>query len=264
MGGAGRRHFGLSLLKFRLLPAALFASLALNLFLVGVISGGWRDLRGRPGPVTPPVAAASDFPSGPEAPVRLAPPPGGEAAQPSVRAPAPAPGRSPPVPASHAAAFHDPDGPADFPPGPPPGEGSPRGPGGNPLVRAARDLPGPERQAFLALLGRESEAVRADLRQARRERASAWRDLAGGVLTEEEAARRLEASRRRELSARGRVEDAVAEWAVRQSPDVRARIGQALAEDAQPGRRRNVRPPGMAPGGPGSPPPDGRGPEAGN
>lgn len=127
-------------MNFRLLPTLVFASLALNLFLVGVIAGGWRNLLDHTGaPPTaqvpsseaipdPPVPATASRPVGPPLP----------AATP-VRAAAQAPDRvpatRPPLPAAP----------------PPPGEGPfpveapPREPGGNPLMRAARDLPGPER-----------------------------------------------------------------------------------------------------------------------
>jgi len=124
----------------------------------------------------------------------------------------------------------------------PPGVGLPRPPGGNPLIIVTRDLPESEGLALRALLRVESEAVRADLIQARRERAAAWRALARGEVNEAEAARRLDVARRRELAARSRVEAAVAEWALRQSPEVRARVGEALARDAQPRGRYPVRP----------------------
>ncbi|MFM8375413.1 MAG: hypothetical protein ACKN9P_05060 [Phenylobacterium sp.] len=129
-------------------------------------------------------------------------------------------------------------------------------------MRAARDLPDPERAALMSLLRAESEAVRTELRQARRERASAWRALASGEMGEGEAARRLDMARRRELAARSRVENAVADRAVRQSPEIRARVGRALAEDALPDRRRPVRPPAGGPGWP--PPPAGPGPGGGS
>ncbi|MCA6316223.1 MAG: hypothetical protein IM643_08225, partial [Phenylobacterium sp.] len=125
---------------------------------------------------------------------------------------------------------------------PPPGVGPPRPLGGNPLIIVTRDLPESEGAALRALLRVEGEAVRADLIQARRERAAAWRALARGEVNEAEAARRLDMARRRELAARSRVENAVAEWALRQSPEVRARIGEALARDAQPRGRYPVRP----------------------
>ena len=35
-------------MRISLLPTALFLSLALNLFLVGVIAGTWREMRGPP------------------------------------------------------------------------------------------------------------------------------------------------------------------------------------------------------------------------
>lgn len=246
-------------MNFRLLPTLVFASLALNLFLVGVIAGGWRNLLDHTGaPPTaqvpsseaipdPPVPATASRPVGPPLP----------AATP-VRAAAQAPDR---VPATR------PPLPAAPPPQPPPGEGPfpveapPREPGGNPLMRAARDLPGPERVALMTLLRSESQAVRAELHQARRERASAWRALARGEVDEDEVARRLDMARRRELAARGRVENAVADWAVRQSPDIRSRVGRALAEDAQPALRRPVRPPAGGPGWRGGPPPAGPGRE---
>lgn len=122
-------------------------------------------------------------------------------------------------------------------------------------MMASRDLPEREGRDLQALLRTESEAVRADLVQARRERAEAWRALARGEVSEAEASRRLDVARRRELAARSRVENAVADWASRQSPEVRARIGEALAEDAQPRGRRPVRPflpgEGRPPGPPG-------------
>ena len=109
-------------------------------------------------------------------------------------------------------------------------------------MMVARDLPEREGMALRALLRVESEAVRAVLIQARRERAAAWRALARGEVNEAEAYRRLEMARRHEAAARGRVESAVAEWALRQSPEVRAQIGEALARDAQPRGRHPVRP----------------------
>jgi len=244
-------------LKFRLLPTLLFVSLALNLFLVGVVAGGWRDLLGRSGApaaagVPPPVSVAGSPVPAP-AP---ATPGSGRASATEVRAVVPGPGRAAPA---------APDQPRPLPPQgpplPPAGEGPPRGPGVSPLVRVARDLPGPERAALMSLLRSESQAVRAELHQARRDRASAWRALARGELGEDEAARRLDIARRRELSARSRVENAVADWALRQSPEIRVRVGQALAEDAQPVLRRPVRPPGSAPGWPGERPPSGPGRE---
>lgn len=254
-------------MKFRLLPTLVFVSLAMNLFLVGLIAGGWRDILGRNGPPAPAPPAA-------EAPVQAAPVPGAPAtadpdpAAPPARLASPGPDRAvegvrqAPRPPSPPPALAPP------PETPPPGEGPPREPGGNPLMRAARDLPDPERGALMSLLRSESEAVRGELRQARRERAMAWRALSRGEVGQDEAARRLDMARRRELAARGRVENAVADWAVRQSPDIRARVGQALAEDAPPPRRRPVRPPGggpgWGPGGPGGPPPAGPGREDGS
>lgn len=247
-------------MKFRLLPAGLFASLALNLFLVGVVAGGWRDLLGQAGPgaVTPPPAAVEASAPPEENPGLTAEIPG-----PPANSVPPAAGR--PIPRTDAPVRAVRNAPIPPPPAdalPPTGD-APRGPWGNPLMRAAHDLPPPQRLALIALLRSESEAVRSDLQQARRERAMAWRALARGDIGEEEAARRLDIARRRELAARGRVEGAVADWAVRQSPEIRLRVGQALAEDVQPGRRRPVRRPGEGPEGrPGWPPPPGApGPE---
>ncbi|MFM1960793.1 MAG: hypothetical protein RL588_2310 [Pseudomonadota bacterium] len=246
-------------MKFRFLPTALFVSLAFNLFLVGVLAGGWREIRSLPAP--PPIPAPPQDPAapsaGPEGGAEISAPPlavprptvAREAAPVAARAPEP---RSvttgPPAPRAPDPA------PPEFGP-PPPGPERSRGPGDSPLMRAARDLPDPERLALQTLLRAESEAVRADLQQARRERAAAWRALARGEIGEAEAGRRLDQSRRRELAARSRVENAVADWASRQSPEVRIRLGEALAEDAQPPRRRPVRPPGW----PGPPPGSGPG-----
>lgn len=253
-------------MKFRFLPTALFVSLALNLFLVGVLAGGWREMRARPDPQpvqAPPVDPAAppqeiepgpepDAPTPPGAPRPLPPREAGPAA---VQVPEPRSARS------GLSALNPPEtSPPEFAPPPPgkplpPGSDRLRGPGDSPLMRAARDLPDSERVALQALLRAESEAVRADLQQARRERAAAWRALARGEIGEAEASRRLDQSRRRELAARSRVENAVADWASRQSPEVRARLGEALAEYAQPPRRRPVRPPGW----PGPPPGSGPG-----
>ena len=237
----------------------------MNLFLVGVLDGGWREMRARPDPQptqTPPLDPAAppreiepgpepDAPTPPGAPRPLPPREAGLAA---VQVPEPRPARSGPSP------LNPPEpSPPEFAPLPP-GPDRLRGPGDSPLMRAARDLPDSERVALQALLRTESEAIRADLQQARRERAAAWRALARGEIGEAEASRRLDQSRRRELAARSRVENAVADWASRQSPGVRARLGEALAEDAQPPRRRPVRPPGW----PGPPPGSGPGREEGS
>jgi uncharacterized membrane protein len=237
----------------------------MNLFLVGVLAGGWREMRARPdpqptqAPPLDPAAPPQEIEPGPE-PDASAPPgaprplPPREAGPAAVQVPEPRPARSGP------SALNPPEpSPPEFAPPPsgrplPPGPDRLRGPGDSPLMRAARDLPDSERVALQALLRTESEAIRADLQQARRERAAAWRALARGEIGEAEASRRLDQSRRRELAARSRVENAVADWASRQSPEVRARLGEALAEDAQPPRRRPVRPPGW-PG-----PPQGSGP----
>lgn len=240
-------------MKLPVLPTALFLSLALNLFLVGVMAGSWREMRGvvppamAPGPPLQVSAEPASTPSAPEAGDPPEPPPPAE-----PRRPSPAPAAQPVVAVR---AKPSPPGPAipaagplaagqgGFPDGrPQQGPGGPRPPGVSPLMLASRDLPEREGMALRALLRAESDAVRADLFQARRDRAEAWRALARGEVSEAEANRRLDMSRRRELAARSRVENAVAEWALRQSPEVRARIGEALAEEAQPRGRRPVRP----------------------
>ncbi len=260
MGGScGRGRSGRRILKVPVLPTALFVSCALNLFLVGVIAGGWREMRARPGPPPPPPGVLEPAPgrddldpaveeSGPSLP-RPAP-----SSPPRSQGPVSGPGRpaGPVLPVRETSRWQapppgfaasgpdpsraDPPSPGDRPSRPPPG--------GSPLMRAARDLPERERVALQALLRAESEAVRVDLQQSRRERAATWRALARGEVSEAEAARRLDTARRQELAARSRVEDAVADWALRQSPEVRSRLGEALAEDALPDRRRPVRPPG--------------------
>jgi uncharacterized membrane protein len=130
-------------------------------------------------------------------------------------------------------------------PSPPRGPGAGgRSPVASPLMRASRDLPEPQRQEFRALLLAQSEAVRPDLHGARRERVGAWDALARGEASAEETSRRLEAARLRELAARSQIEEAVTAWAARQSPEVRAQVAAALAQDAMPGGSRPLRPQG--------------------
>lgn len=249
-------------MKFPALPTAFFLSLALNLFLVGVIAGSWREIRGQaeratlaavaPGPSAPPEPPGSDLQEPAEAPPR--------AAEPRPANPVPAGGmiaRKPPPPPAVLGPADEvvAPGPERSPGGPfPHAGGAPQRFFGNPLVLASRDLPPREARALQILLRAESEAVRADLSLARRERAETWRALARGEVGEAEANRRLEIAHRRELAARSRVENAVADWALRQSPEVRARVGEALAQGAQPQWKRPVRPfppgEGQAPGAP--------------
>ncbi len=243
----------------RALVVALFVSAALNLFLVGLIAGGWRQLHADP---VPDVEAASVDPQGLEPQI----PPAGlsgletlpaEASPPPPPAPAvrrdelrPGPPRqgrevaSPPPPPPP---FRDPS-----PPRAPGASG--RSPVASPLMRASRDLPEPERQEFRALLTAQSEAVRPDLHGARRERVGAWDALARGEASADETSRRLEAARLRELAARSQIEEAVTAWAARQSPEVRAQVAAALAQDAMPGGGRPLRPQGPPPRPGGGPP----------
>ena len=244
-------------MKIPFLPTALFLSLALNLFLVGVIAGTWREMRGPSSAATAPVAAGTEgstfpvLPGTPDPPAREEPdppvmPPAASGPRPpapsqplaEVTAPAPRPAETVSRPPERRILAHE-DFRA-FPP--PPTVGPPRPPAGSPLMIVIRDLPEGEGMALRALLRLESEAVREDLVRARRERAAAWRALARGEVSEAEAARRLDMAYRRELAARSRVESAVAEWALRQSPEVRARVGEALARDALPRGRQPVRP----------------------
>ena len=242
----------------RALVVALFVSAALNLFLVGLIAGGWRLLRADPapgieaafvgsqglqprilpagpsGPATLPAEAAPPRPSVPAVrrdELRSAPPPRGQ----EVASPSPPPFRDPSPPRA-------------------PGPGG-RPPVASPLMRASRDLPEPQRQEFRALRMAQSEAVRPDLHGARRERVRAWDALARGEASADETSRRLEAARLRELAARSQIEEAVTAWAARQSPEVRAQVAAALAQDAMPGGGRPLRPQGLPlrPGG--GPPP---------
>lgn len=250
----------------RALTSGLFLSIALNLFLVGLLAGGWREFRDRSGdaaipalPETvPPPAALEPLPAAPApvpepAPGALPPPPQGGGSGIAVRsASLPRQGDLEPPPLQ-----------ADSPDGPPPvraaapagalperlpsrppesGPGPFRPPMGNSLILVSRDLPPRQRREFQALLRTESEAVRMDLQLARQARADAWRRLSRGELTSEEARRILEQARRRELAARVRVETAVAEWAQRQPPAVRTRIGDALAGEGASGQWRPVRP----------------------
>lgn len=240
-------------MKIPVLPTAVFLSLALNLFLIGVIAGTWREMRGSPasGPVpghaTPPASLSPDPGLSAPADRDLADaPPAPSGALGPASTPSPPPVDTPdPRPAGTATrapevAAPGPDGARGVPP--PSSIGPLRPPAGNPLMMATRELPEREGMALRALLRVESEAVRAVLIQARRERAAAWRALARGEVNEAEASRRLDMARRHESAARGQVESAVAEWALRQSPEVRARIGEALARDAQPRGRYPVRP----------------------
>ena len=249
----------------RALTIGLFLSIALNLFLVGLLAGGWREYRDRSGAAAvpaipeavPPPAALEPVPAAPApvpaaAPGPLPPPPQGGSGIAARSAPLPRQGESEPPPAQAGS----PDGPPPvraatpagaFPERPPfrPPESGPgpyRPPMGNSLILASRDLPPRQRREFQALLRAESEAVRMDLQLARQARADAWRGLSRGELTSEEARRILEQARRRELAARVRVETAVAEWAQRQPPAVRTRIGDALAGEGASGPRRPVRP----------------------
>ena len=242
----------------RALVVALFVSAALNLFLVGLIAGGWRQLHADP---APDVEAASVDAQGPEPRV---PPPGppGSGALPAQALPPPPPAPSvrrderkpgPPPQGQEVASLPLP--PLEDPPPPQaPGPGG-RPPVASPLMRASRDLPEPQRQEFRALLRAQSEAVRPDLHAARRERVRAWDALARGEASADETSRRLEAARLRELAARGQIEEAVTAWAARQSPDVRAQVAEALAQDAMPGGSRPLRPQGPPPRPGGGPPP---------
>ncbi len=250
----------------RALTIGLFLSIALNLFLVGLLAGGWREYRDRSGAAAvpaipeavPPPAALEPVPATPApvpsaAPVVVPPPPQAGGSGMAVRSvplprqgdpgPPPVQADSPDMPplakaAAPAGAF------PERPPFRPPesGPGPYRPPMGNSLILASRDLPPRQRREFQALLRAESEAVRMDLQLARQARADAWRGLSRGDLTSEEARRILEQARRRELAARVRVEMAVAEWAQRQPPAVRTRIGDALAGEGASGPRRPVRP----------------------
>lgn len=241
----------------RALVVALFVSAALNLFLVGLIAGGWRQLHADP---VPDVEAASVDPQGLEPRIPPAGPSGpetfpAEAAPPLPSVPAvrgdelrpepPPQGREiaspPPQP------FRDPSPPQALGPG-----GRP--PVASPLMRASRDLPEPQRQEFRALLLAQSEAVRPDLHGARRERVRAWDALARGEASADETSRRLEAARLRELAARSQIEEAVTAWAALQSPEVRAQVAEALAQDAMPGGGRPLRPQGAPPRPGGGPP----------
>jgi uncharacterized membrane protein len=245
-------------LNRRALVAALFVSVALNLFLVGLFAGGWRRLHLGPAPgvevasldsqdLEPPFPPPG--PSGSETlPAEAAPPPStASAVRRDERRPDPSPqGRavaSPPPP------------PLGDPPSPQvPGPGG-RPPVASPLMRASRDLPEPQRQEFQALLRAQSEAVRPDLHAARRERVRAWDAMARGEASADATSRRLEGARLRELAARSQIEEAVTAWAARQSPEVRAQVAEALAQDAMPGGGRPPRPQGPPPRHRGGPPP---------
>jgi uncharacterized membrane protein len=122
-------------------------------------------------------------------------------------------------------------------------------------MRASRDLPEPQRQEFRALLVAQSEAVRPDLHAARRERVRAWDALARGEASADETSRTLEAARLRELAARSQIEEAVTAWAARQSPEIRAQVAEALAQDARPGGGRPPRLQGPPPRPGDGPPP---------
>ena len=237
----------------RALTIGLFLSIALNLFLVGLLAGGWREFRDRAGDVVlpaplatvPPGAALEPVPPPAAAPGAVSPPPQGAGSAIAVRsAPLPprqvdSPVEAPPTretppagPSSELAPFRPPES----------GPGPSRPPMGNSLILASRDLPPLQRREFQALLRTESEAVRMDLQLSRQARADAWRRLSRGELSPEEARRIFEQARRRELAARVRVETAVAEWARRQPPAIRTRIGDALAGETPSREWRPVRP----------------------
>ncbi len=242
----------------RALVVALFVSAALNLFLIGLIAGGWRQLRAD---LDPGIEAASVDPQGLEPRIPPAGPSGpetllAEAAPPLPSVPAVRRDDLRPGPPRQGREVASPPPPPFRGPSPTraPGAGG-RPPVASPLMRASRDLPEPQRQEFRALLMAQSEAVRPDLHGARRERVRAWDALARGAASADETSRRLEAARLRELAARSQIEEAVTAWAARQSPEVRAQVAAALAQDAMPGGGRPLGPQGLPlrPGG--GPPP---------
>jgi len=253
-------------LNRRALVVALFVSAALNLFLVGLIAGGWRRLHADPAPAVEAASLDSQVlePRGDSQGLESRGPPtepSGLETLPTEASPPPPPAlavrrderRPGPPPQGREVASPPPPPPGDMPPPQASGPGG-RPPVASPLMRASRDLPEPQRQEFQALLMAQSEAVRPDLHAARRERVRAWDAMARGEATADETSRRLGAARLRELSARSQIEEAVTAWAARQSPEVRAQVAAALAQDAMPGGGRPLRPQGPPPRPGGGPP----------
>lgn len=226
----------------RSLTIGLFLSIALNLFLIGLLAGGWREYQDRALGTPPPPPPVADLVADPPPPAETrhptAPatnPPQSRERVAEVRPPAPVRARAltPAEVGEAAPEVAPPDALSPLP-------RSPYRPAmASPLLIAARDLPPGARREFLTLLRVQSEAVRLDLRQVRWDRADAWRRLARGELSAAETQRILDEAQRREATARSRVERAVAEWARRQPPEIRARIGEALAQtDLSTGARR--------------------------
>jgi uncharacterized membrane protein len=125
------------------------------------------------------------------------------------------------------------------------------GPGhGNPMIRAAQDMPEPEQQAF----HRQMRAVAARALPAMTEARNARNAAADGLVAAKPDAAKirqdLARARAAETLARGLMEDALVQFAVTLEPKARERMAEGLRRAApRPGRHM------MMEGPPGPPPP---------
>ncbi len=125
------------------------------------------------------------------------------------------------------------------------------GPGrGNPMMRAAQDMPEPEQQAF----HRQMRAMAAQTLPAITEARTARNAAADGLIAAKpdpvKIKQDLARARAAESLARGQMEDALVQVAVSLEPKVRARLAEGLRRASpRPGRHM------MMDGPPGPPPP---------
>ena len=125
------------------------------------------------------------------------------------------------------------------------------GPGrGNPMMRAAQDMPEPEQQAFR----RQMRAMAAQTLPAITEARTARNAAADGLIAAKpdpiKIKQDLARARAAETLARGQMEDALVQFAVTLEPKARERLAEGLRR-ASPRPRRHM----MMDGPPGPPPP---------
>lgn len=118
----------------------------------------------------------------------------------------------------------------------------PRG-GGPPMMAAAAVLPDDQRAAYQTALRAEAAHVGPQLREARQIRREAWSRLGADPLDAAGIAADLDRARALETQSRADVERAILGFAARLPAAERARLGEALAQPARRGPRREP-PPG--------------------
>jgi len=107
-----------------------------------------------------------------------------------------------------------------------------RGGGGDPLMSAADALPPEQRGAFRAMIGPMLGSLRPDLRDARRARHDAMARFQVQPFDRAAASADFARARADDAAARGRVEEALLDFAAKLPPDRRAAFAKGLTRSA--------------------------------